>query len=429
MIIDYKFKNFRSFRRETDMSFKAGKQRTFNENLIAKDGLRILPSAVIYGANASGKSNVIMSLSVMENIVTYGSLSKLPQQISSLEIYPFIHSEENSPMEFDITFENEGHYFQYMFAVMVDRFRKGKQRIVKEVLKKKIGSSYIEIFHRNKNDVNINKTNKILKLIGFEELFLDAMLEKLKKSLDKDDLFLCNGFKSAISSELADLVIDFFKNKLLVVSDFTLKKANLTFSSEEMPEKDFFAWNRVLDGFVRETDFGPQNIVFKSRKGDDDQSADMQLVSIYECEGKEVILPAEWMESRGTLKLIDFAIPFQQIFSEGGVLVLDEFDAAIHPEIVKGIIALFHDTSVNTRGAQIVFSTHNPIYLNNKIYRRDQILFVEKDKEEYESTLYSLADFGSTDVRNDENYLVNYFKGKYSILPYIDFGKIIKGEN
>lgn len=154
----------------------------------------------------------------------------------------------------------------------------------------------------------------------------------------------------------------------------------------------------------------------------------MQSVSIYECEGREVILPAELMESRGTIKLIDFAISFQKVFSKGGVLVLDEFDAAIHPEIIKGIIALFHDTSVNTKGAQLIFSTHNPIYLNNKIYRRDQILFVEKDKEGYASTLYSLADFGSTDVRNDENYLINYFKGKYSMLPYIDFGKIIMEE-
>ncbi|MBP3040997.1 ATP-binding protein [Bacillaceae bacterium Marseille-Q3522] len=110
------------------------------------------------------------------------------------------------------------------------------------------------------------------------------------------------------------------------------------------------------------------------------------------------------------------------------MFVLDEFDAAIHPELIKGIIALFNDQSVNKNGAQLIFTTHNPIYLNNKIFRRDQIKFVEKDKDTFESTIYSLADFGSIDVRNDQNYMLNYFKGKYGTLPYIDFSKLfIKG--
>ena len=72
-----------------------------------------------------------------------------------------------------------------------------------------------------------------------------------------------------------------------------------------------------------------------------------------------------------------------------------------------------------------MFTTHNPIYLNNKIFRRDQIKFVEKDKDNYESNIHSLADFGSTDVRNDESYLLNYFNGKYSALPYIDFSELL----
>ena len=126
-----------------------------------------------------------------------------------------------------------------------------------------------------------------------------------------------------------------------------------------------------------------------------------------------------------TLKLIDFAVAFQTFFQKGGVFIIDEFDAALHPEIVKGIISLFNNQQYNHAGAQLIFSTHNPIYLNNKIFRRDQILFVEKDKTNYESTLYSLADFGSVDVRNDENYLINYFKGKYSSLPFIDFSKLL----
>jgi len=194
--------------------------------------------------------------------------------------------------------------------------------------------------------------------------------------------------------------------------------------TEEIPDKDFLAWNETIDVFVKSADFGPQRILFKSQKSDDQHSGDIQLVSIYKVGKHNVIIPAELMESRGTLKLLDFAIPFEGLFMEGGVFVLDEFDAAIHPELVKGIIALFNDQSINKKGAQLIFTTHNPIYLSNKIFRRDQIIFVEKDKDTFESTIYSLADFGSADVRNDQNYLINYFKGKYSSLPYIDFSKL-----
>lgn len=198
------------------------------------------------------------------------------------------------------------------------------------------------------------------------------------------------------------------------------------FSMEKLPGADFVAWNRMLDVFVKSADFGPQKIMFRSKKTDDAHTAPMHLVSLYDVGDKQVMLPADMMESRGTIKLVDFAIPFVERFAKGGVFVIDEFDSAIHPELVKGIIALFNDPNVNKEGAQLVFTTHNPIYLNNKMFRRDQILFVEKDRESYRSVLYSLADFGSADVRNDQNYLINYFKGKYGALPYIDFAGLLK---
>ena len=221
------------------------------------------------------------------------------------------------------------------------------------------------------------------------------------------------------------MVLDFFREKLLVVSDFTLMKTNLTFSLEDLPNKDYFVWNKILDGFVKKADFGPQGIAYKSIKSDDKESSNMELVSIYEYHDETIVIPAELMESRGTIKLIDFAIPFEKLFHSGGVFILDEFDAAIHPELVKGILALFNDSDMNKAGAQLIFTTHNPIYLNNKIFRRDQILFVEKDTDSYESVIYSLADFGSEEVRNDHNYLINYFKGNYGALPFIDFSKLL----
>jgi AAA15 family ATPase/GTPase len=196
---------------------------------------------------------------------------------------------------------------------------------------------------------------------------------------------------------------------------------------QDKPQKDFLDWNDVLEGFVKRADFGPQDIAFRPNKTESNDTS-MELISVYHYKDKHVMIPAELMESRGTLKLLDFALPFNGLVKAGGVFILDEFDAAIHPEMIKGILALFNDRELNQAGAQLIFTTHNPIYLNNQIFRRDQIRFVEKDSDTYESILYSLADFGSEEVRNDHNYLINYFKGNYGALPFIDFSTLLVDE-
>lgn len=427
MLIEYAFQNFRSFADRTTLSMKAGAQTTLNNNLIRRDRKRYLPSAVIYGPNASGKSNVIMSLSLMREIVLQGGIDGNAPELTELEICPFAYNAASKPMGFDIAFENGGRCFQYALMIEVEPFSsREKRRIVSEMLAMSNGKRLVSLFMRDESKVSFQRTKPVLDMLGGNEKLLNELEERINKNLDPTRLFLTNAFKSIINSEIADAVIGFFRDQLFVVSDFTLKSTNLMFSMEKLPGADFVAWNRMLDVFVKSADFGPQKIMFRSKKTDDAHTAPMHLVSLYDVGDKQVMLPADMMESRGTIKLVDFAIPFVERFAKGGVFVIDEFDSAIHPELVKGIIALFNDPNVNKEGAQLVFTTHNPIYLNNKIFRRDQILFVEKDRESYRSVLYSLADFGSADVRNDQNYLINYFKGNYGALPYIDFAGLLK---
>ena len=426
MLIDYRFSNFRSFKDMTNLSMIAGRQTTLNTNLIREYDLRILPSAVIYGANASGKSNIIMSLAVMKDIVLSGSLEANLPNLKNFELYPFAYQEVEKPIKFEIDFIYDRMRLEFGFEVEVSTFKKETGRIVSESLTyiDKSGQKTL-IYIRDRDRIQINKEKKALSLIEFDENLLKQFEKKINENIDATELFLSRAFKSTISNELADMVLGFFKEKLVVVSDFTLKKMNLTFSMEDKPKKDFFAWNKILDGFVRNADFGPQGIAFKSSKSDSKESSNMELVSIYKYNDENIVIPSELMESRGTLKLVDFAIPFAKFFKSGGVFVLDEFDAAIHPELIKGILALFNDSDLNKAGAQLIFTTHNPIYLNNKIFRRDQIRFVEKDTDSYESVIYSLADFGSEEVRNDHNFLINYFKGNYGTLPFIDFSKLL----
>ncbi|WP_461205021.1 AAA family ATPase [Clostridium sp. DL1XJH146] len=426
MLVNYEFSNFRSFKDKTSLSMKAGLQRTLNENLIKENDSRIIPSTVIYGANASGKSNIIMSLAVMKEIILSGSLESGASNLNNLELYPFAYNNEEKSMAFQIEFINREYHLIYGFEVFCNIFKKGPRKIVSENLSIIVGKSKeVKIFKRDNNKISIMKDKKALEVIHFNDKLLSEFENKINTNLDESELFLSRAFKSIISNELAEAVLDFFRNKLVVVSDFTLKRTNITFSREDMPKKDFLVWNKILEGFVKNADFGPQSIAFKSTKTDNEDSASMELVSIYKNQNNKAMIPAELMESRGTLKLLDFAIPFERLFTSGGVFVLDEFDAAIHPELIKGILELFNDQTINTNKAQLIFTTHNPIYLNNKIFRRDQIRFVEKDKDSFESVIYTLADFGSENVRNDQNHLINYFKGKYGALPFIDFSKLL----
>ena len=91
--------------------------------------------------------------------------------------------------------------------------------------------------------------------------------------------------------------------------------------------------------------------------------------------------------------------------------------------MIGGIIDLFNNPAVNTAKSQLIFNTHNPLYLQNRFFRRDQIVFIEKDSKTYMSTLYKLSDFN---VRNDVNYMKNYFEGNFGALPFIDFESIIE---
>ena len=107
---------------------------------------------------------------------------------------------------------------------------------------------------------------------------------------------------------------------------------------------------------------------------------------------------------------------------------MDELDASLHPMLVMNLISLFHNDEVNKNQAQLIFNTHNPIYLNNKLLRRDEIKFVERDKNTKSSSLYALSDFktnGETSVRKTSDYMKNYFTNRYGAIENVDFTDIV----
>lgn len=426
MIINYTFGNFRTFKEDATLSMKASSQTTFNDRLIRTKEGRILPVAVIYGANASGKSNLILSLMVFRDIILNGSITTQNPRttIANLELLPSLSTEEDGPMKFSIEFITTAGHFRYSIGVKVGRLERTQRKVVYEKLEYFKKKQSTTLFERNESLIHIARDKDAIKVLSVTKSFLDNVEEVLCKNTDKTDVFLARGFKSTICGTIADSVMEFFRDGITAITDFPLNNPIL----EHVPveAQNCLLWNETLDKFVKKADFGSHGICFKCEEEDDKGTKNnAELFSMYDRNGSKVLVNANLMESRGTIKLIDFAILFSEHFSNGNALVIDEFDSSLHPEIVKGIISVFRDPSINKAGAQLIFTTHNPIYLSNKLFRRDQIFFVEKDSSSCKSDLYTLADFGSTEVRNDENYMINYFKGKYATLPYIDFSEIV----
>jgi hypothetical protein len=108
---------------------------------------------------------------------------------------------------------------------------------------------------------------------------------------------------------------------------------------------------------------------------------------------------------------------------KGATLIIDEFDSSIHPSAIMNIIGIFHNDEVNINHAQLIFNTHNPLYLNNNLFRRDEIKFIDRNEETKYSRHYSLSDFGTkgTNARKGKDYMNNYFMDEYGAIRDIDF--------
>lgn len=435
MLLNFKIKNFKSFYNKTEISMLADSgKRDFKDRLIdigEKKNIKkyVLPSMVIYGANASGKTNIIYAINMLRQIVINGTIKKQikNKDINELEICPFIHDEKklSEPMHLEITFKTEENIYNYYIEINASYLNQTR-KIVREELNaidyKKIGTSVKEnitrIYKREEDTVEINKDLNVLKILGKDENFidnLDSLQKTLSENLDKEDLFLTTGFKSMISLKISSDILKWFQEKLITVVDFNVKEPLVNFDDTENNEITVFR-NKQLDKLIEIADFGPQKIGYIK----DNNTGKYTLNSFYKSNDGNpgLMVNSKEIESKGTIKLIDFWIGFMEYFKRGGVFILDEFDCSIHPELVSGIIDLFNNKEINKNNSQLIFNTHNPLYLQKKFFRRDQIMFVEKDEETYISSVYKLSNI---ELRNDANYMKNYFEGKFGALPFIDF--------
>lgn len=433
MLLNFYSKNFKSFRNGFSLSMKPTKLKDLNDSILKytsnNQEKKALSSGVIYGPNASGKTTLIEAINCFKKIVLNGGISSVDNNLQNktnnfLMLVPFIYSQNLEPVEFEIEFseKNNDEYNEYRYGLKLilgnffDTYI--KQKIIEEYL-------YIdnkEIFFRNNKSVDVfyKKISKASLNNGLSENMFDNFLNIMKNNLEDTKLFLSTDFASFVSKEIYNNIFNWFSNKLQIFIEFS----NLNYTIQSEKNKNIKLPNYIFKAVNQIGVIGSELIYVKSEKNEND----VVLVSKLKTgDNREITIPSRLIESLGTLKFIDLFPAVLISLLSGSTLIIDELDSSLHPMVIMSIINIFHDPEINKYNAQLIFNTHNPIYLNNKLFRRDEMCFVEKDKDTKISEFYKLSDFktnSNNPTRNTTDYINGYFKNKYGAIEYVNLSEI-----
>ncbi len=431
MLLEFSASNYKSFKDKFVFSLvPAPKQKGLDYSIqkqkIAGKQYKALSSAVIYGPNASGKTNIIGAMDTMKSIVLRGNIrnadSMSTPNLAShrLEFIPFYHH-TGLPISFAITFIESGLLISYEFEIAIGDFLNSD--FPRKVLREKLVVNDNLIFDRGSTLFVLNAEDNSIKLFNDGVILnFDSALEIAKGSLNDDELFLLNGFKNIFSKSLVALIYNWFAEKFIVICCSDSIETTRQFAD---PKDGQIYVEKTLTEAARSFGITSNALGYKILTG---EGRDAILCSLIKQENTNIAIPAQFFESYGTLRFInEFPLVIRAMLT-GATLIMDEFDASLHPLALMNIINIFHNDEINRNQAQLVFNTHNPIFLNADVFRRDEIKFVERDDESHESVHYSLSDFktgGPDSTRRGEDYMRNYFISKYGAIKNVDFSDIL----
>lgn len=415
MLLQFNFKNFKSFRDDTTLDLAATKITEQSNHIVRIANEKVLPVAAIFGANASGKSNVLGAFRYMTTYVLdsldYGNESNKTKNSKFFRPTPFLFDSKSKDAEslFEVYFidseENGAKTYNYGFTV-------NSNGVCEEWLNRKTRTSrdFKRIFYRSEKELDFSglptKSHENLKIALEKETLVVSLGAKLKIEKLKlvENWFWFNEIANFGKPEenyfLSKLIPTGFENK----------------SVQKKIVKYFSFFDPSIIGFDVE-EIGSEDI-------DDNKRYKINTLHKMIDSEQKTSIPLK-QESAGTLKMFALYPMLQSIFSEGGVFFIDELNARLHPLLVRALIMFFTNPKVNKKHAQLVFTSHDVWQLNSNSLRRDEIWFTEKGNNGI-SELFSLVDYKDDDtkIRKDENYEKNYLLGKYGAIPelkLIDF--------
>ena len=411
MLLQFYFSNYRSFEGEGILDMRASGSNELSSHIRNTLNERVLPVTAIYGANASGKSSVFeafqfMAFCVLESLSFSDDNKKNPYKLK-VDSFKFSESREK-PSEFEINYiDKKGKkelYYNYGFKI-------DNSGILEEYLASntktgvKRNEDYTYIFKRERN----------------QKLYLDSSIEKFRENLEislkEKTLLVSLGAKLNIDDFIR--VRTWFINTEVINFSNSLYGAllenilpNNIIESEEV-RKNLISFINSFDDSIIDIE------VEKISAIDENDKDNYRVFTIHKSDkGTSTARISMNEESSGTKKMFSLYQTLLDVLEKGGVFFADELDIKLHPLLMRNILLTFTDKEKNSNNAQLIFTTHNTIYMDMDLLRRDEIWFVEKDNGV--SNLYSLDDITNEKgekVRKDSNYEKHYLLGNYGAIP------------
>lgn len=415
MLVEFRVKNFRSLRDEQVLSLVASKDNSFQDTHTLATAIKATPtllrSAVIFGANASGKSNLIKALQYMRGVVMESATVLQPGQTFNVQPFLLDKGSASQPTEFEVTFLLDDVRYQYGFSLT-------SQRIISE---------YLLVY-------------KAFKPQRWFERYFDAETGKDKYEFGSglkgsknvwegatraNSLFLSMAVQ--LNSKQLWPIFNWFAHQLVIfneASPFLASDLSMQMLRQEDRRKEISHLLSAADISIADIDIVTRKEVGHSIRFDlatgnresgpvEHEVEELKFHHVTE-EGQAVFDLKD--ESSGTRNLLFLTGPVLDILSKGQTLVVDELDTSLHTLLVRELVRLFHRPAINDRGAQLIFTTHDTSLLDAYgLFRRDQIWFTEKDATQA-STLISLSEFSP---RKNEALERGYLMGRYGAVPLL----------
>jgi AAA15 family ATPase/GTPase len=430
MLIEFSVGNFLSFREPQTLSMVASsikdKGIDENDNVFSVPGIKnkFLKSAVIYGANASGKSNFIEAFSFFKAFILNSSKETQANQAIEVERYKLSTETEEAPSFFEIIFNYKDIQYRYGFEV-------DNQKINSEWFYHKPKTKEIEYFYRKEQEFDLHEKFSVGKTLCDNKMVRNNALL----------LSVAAQFNDFIPMEVISWLYNF--NSISGLKDESYQEYTLNLLQQENYKERILNFTKVADLGIDDLKLIQQEITdVNFNKNHTQEQKDVllkalkakkisNLMSFHQKYDKSMqpvdLVPFYFQESEsaGTIKYFSLAGPLLDTLDNGKVLMIDELDSKLHPLLTEKIISLFNSHITNPKNAQLIFTTHDTNLLSAKLFRRDQVWFTEKDRYGA-SNVFSLVKYK---VRNDASFEKDYLLGKYGGIPILkDFSKLFKGQ-
>ncbi len=423
MLVEFKFSNFRSFKEEAVFSMEPLSQNGSNPNTI-NTNLKKVPqlyrTAGIFGANASGKSNIMIAFSFLRFLVKQSAKSVIGDEFPS-EFYAFADKASDKPITFDIQFIVEDNLYEYSINILRNIVQ--KENLYYYPISSEGSAKLNRIFERSNIDgkIEFEKSKGILQSWSNEtldnRLFLSEIVNNRKCTV-KEVLDVYNWITQTLSIKNTHSMDDSFSLTKILEGDGAdivklMKKADLGLEDISVTEtsiEEIIAQRKDVNDKIK------VNLLKLLTRG---KGKALEAKSFHKAEDGEIkSFDFNNMESLGTKRFLALSGYLLEAIKQGKVFIVDELDDSLHPYLVKNLISLFNDPNINTNNAQLIFMSHAHYLMDGEHLSRDQIWLTSKELNKgFYSDLYSLSDFKNLNRKNASFYNA-YMEGIYGAVPF-----------